>query len=146
MIFLIIPKLLVTTLQSFDLIKQIRFIQMFLQILNYENRTLKFLFNYTIRCKITQSYFLHYQTYYFKLSRQSFELLVLLMPKNQIYLKYSQTRFQRTAWDRPFLFVITGVRYKRVDLCTKKTKLTSKTVRYNREFVNNRVRYNRVSL
>ncbi len=31
-------------------------------------------------------------------------------------------------------------------MCTKMTNLTSKTVRYNRVFVYNRVRYNRVSL
>jgi hypothetical protein len=59
---------------------------------------------------------------------------------------YSQTRLKRTARDRPFLFVITGVRYCRVNLCTKMTTMSSKTVRYNRVFVNNRVRYNRVSL
>ncbi len=38
------------------------------------------------------------------------------------------------------------IRYNRVNLCTKMTNLTSKTVRYNRVFVNNRVRYSRVSL
>ena len=30
------------------------------------------------------------------------------------YQKYSQTWLLRTAWDRPNLFVITGVRYNRV--------------------------------
>jgi hypothetical protein len=38
------------------------------------------------------------------------------------------------------------VRYNRVDLCNKMTSSTSKTVRYNYVLVNNRVRYNRVSL
>ncbi len=48
--------------------------------------------------------------------------------------------------EQAFLFVITGVRYKRVNLSTKMTNLTSDFVRYNRVFINNRVRYNRVSL
>ncbi len=38
------------------------------------------------------------------------------------------------------------VRYNRVNLCTKMTNLPQKSVRYNQMFVNNRVRYNRVSL
>ncbi len=50
------------------------------------------------------------------------------------------------ARDRPFWFVITGVRYNRVTLCTKMTNLPQKSVHYNRVFVKNRVRYNRVSL
>ncbi len=37
-------------------------------------------------------------------------------------------------------------RYNRVNLCSKMTNLPSKFVRYNRVFINNRVRYNRVSL
>jgi hypothetical protein len=48
--------------------------------------------------------------------------------------------------DRPILFVITGVRYNRVNLCTKMTNLTSKCVRYNRVFVNNRVCFNQLLL
>jgi hypothetical protein len=36
-------------------------------------------------------------------------------------------------------------RYNRVNFCTKMTNLTTKTVRYNRVFVNNRVHYNRPS-
>ncbi len=51
-------------------------------------------------------------------------------------------RLSRTALDRRFLFVKTGARYNRVNLCTKITNF----VCYNRVFVNNRVRYNRVSL
>ncbi len=43
-------------------------------------------------------------------------------------------------------FVITGVRYNQVNLCYKKSNLNKKSVRYNRVFVNNRVRHNRVSL
>ncbi len=39
-------------------------------------------------------------------------------------------------------FVMTEVRYNRVSLCTKITNLISKSVRYNRVFVNNRVCYN----
>jgi hypothetical protein len=42
--------------------------------------------------------------------------------------------------------VITGVRYNRVNFCTKMTNFAYKSVRYNRVYVNNRVRYNRVSL
>ncbi len=68
--------------------------------------------------------------------------LILLV--RQIDPTYTQTRFQRTALDQPFLFVITGVRYNRVNLCAKITNLPLKSVRYNRVFVNNRVRYNRV--
>jgi hypothetical protein len=50
-----------------------------------------------------------------------------------------------------FLFVITGVRYKRVfynpvNLCNKMTNLTSKSVHYSRLFISNRVHYNQVSL
>ncbi len=37
------------------------------------------------------------------------------------------------------------VRYNRVILCSQMTTLPLKSVRYNREFGNNRVRYNRVS-
>ncbi len=43
--------------------------------------------------------------------------------KIQILIKYSETRLYRTARDRPFLFVITGVRYIRVNLCIKITIL-----------------------
>ncbi len=39
-----------------------------------------------------------------------------------------------------------GVHYNRVDLCTIKTNLPLKFVRYNQVSVNKRVRYNRVSL
>jgi hypothetical protein len=38
------------------------------------------------------------------------------------------------------------VRYNLIYLCAKITNLTLKSVRYNRVFINNRVRYNRVSL
>ncbi len=38
------------------------------------------------------------------------------------------------------------VRYNRVNLCIKMTNSPSKSVRHNHVFVNNRVRYNRVSL
>jgi hypothetical protein len=38
------------------------------------------------------------------------------------------------------------VRYNRVKLCAKMTNLPLKSIRYNRVFVNNQVRYNRVSL
>ncbi len=44
--------------------------------------------------------------------------------------------FKRTARDRPFLFAMTNVRCNRVNLCTKMTNLTSKSVQYNRVFVN----------
>jgi hypothetical protein len=43
--------------------------------------------------------------------------------------------------DRPFLFVISGDRYNRTDLCTKMTNFPLKSVRYNQVLVNNRVRY-----
>jgi hypothetical protein len=49
--------------------------------------------------------------------------------------RYSQTRLKRTARDRTFLFVITGVRYNRVNLCTYMTNFALKSVRYNRVFV-----------
>jgi hypothetical protein len=49
----------------------------------------------------------------------------------------------RTARNRPFLNVITGVYYNRVTLCIKVPDLTSKTIRWNRIFVNNRICYNR---
>jgi hypothetical protein len=58
--------------------------------------------------------------------------------------KNSETRFYRTARDRPFLFAIIGVCYNQVNLCSETTNLPLKSVRYNRVFVNNRVRYNRV--
>jgi hypothetical protein len=61
-------------------------------------------------------------------------------------IKYSQTRLQRLAQDRPFLFVISEVRYNRVNICTKMINSTSKTVHYNLVFVNNHVRYKQVSL
>ncbi len=38
------------------------------------------------------------------------------------------------------------VRFNRVNLCSKMTNMSLKYVRYKRVFVNNRVRYNRVSL
>ncbi len=53
--------------------------------------------------------------------------------------KYSQTQLWQTARDRSFLLVRTLVRYILVNLCTQMTNLTSKTVCYNRVFVNNRV-------
>jgi hypothetical protein len=42
--------------------------------------------------------------------------------------------------------VITAVRNNRVNMCSKIANFPLKSVRYNRVFVNNRVRYNRVSL
>jgi hypothetical protein len=41
-----------------------------------------------------------------------------------VFWNYSQTRLQRTPRDRPFLFVITGVCYDRVDMFSKMTNLT----------------------
>ncbi len=58
-------------------------------------------------------------------------------------VNYSQTRLLRTTRDWPFLLVITGVRYNKVNLCTKMTNSTKKSVRYNRVLVNNRVCYNK---
>jgi hypothetical protein len=43
----------------------------------------------------------------------------------------------KLGYNKPAIFV----RYNRVNLCTKITNLTLKSVRYNRVFVNNRVRY-----
>jgi hypothetical protein len=40
-----------------------------------------------------------------------------------------------TPRDRPFLFVITGIRYNRVNLFTKMANLNSKFIRYNQVFV-----------
>ncbi len=52
-----------------------------------------------------------------------------------------------TNSSEPDIFVrYNGVRYKRVNLCSKMTDLPIKSVRYNRVFVNNRVHFNRVSL
>ncbi len=44
------------------------------------------------------------------------------------------------------MFVISGVRYNRINICTKMINLTTKTVHNKRAFVNNQVRYNQVLL
>jgi hypothetical protein len=46
-----------------------------------------------------------------------------LLKLNYKNIEDSQIRLSRTARDRPFLFVITGVRFNRVKLCTKVTNL-----------------------
>jgi hypothetical protein len=53
----------------------------------------------------------------------------------RVCFNYSETRLLRTTRDRPFLFVITGARFNRVNLCMKITNLALKSVRYNRVFV-----------
>ncbi len=83
------------------------------------------------------------------------QLLVQLLPpkiKNQNLLinilesayPFAENTVKRTARELPFMFVITGVRYYRVNLCM--TNFSYKSVRYKRVFVYNRVRCNRVSL
>ncbi len=53
---------------------------------------------------------------------------------NEVCL-YSETRLKRTTRDRQNPFVITVIRYNRVNLCSKWTIGTEIFVRYNRVFV-----------
>jgi hypothetical protein len=75
-------------------------------------------------------------------NNKKFQFWLILRVRN-IYIRSNLVI--TNARERSFLFVITGVRYNRVNLCYKMTKLPLKYVRYNRVFVNNRVCYNRVS-
>jgi hypothetical protein len=81
----------------------------------------------------------------FNSDRQKTSDLILQIQKiltNLLYLKILQIDRVKQLGDKPFLFIITSVRYNWDDLCTKMTNLTLKSVCYNRVLVDNRVCYN----
>ncbi len=73
-----------------------------------------------------------------KLQREQINMTSFILKRKLVL----QSNSVITNSSGPVIFV----RYNRVFLCTKITKLTLKYVRHNRVFVKNRVPYNRISL
>ncbi len=86
--------------------------------------------NMTLKCVFYIRVFVHNRVRY---KRVSLCIISIFIVQSNSVIKNSS---------EPAIFV----RYNQVNLCTKMTNLTLKCVRYNRVFVNNRVRYNRASL